>query len=42
MNENETPASKNDEAPKKSSRTMILIVVGVALGLVLLVALNMK
>jgi hypothetical protein len=42
MNEGETPVPAHDPAPKKSDRTMLFVALAMALGLVALIALNMK
>lgn len=42
MNEGETPVPAHDPTPKKSDRTLLFVSIAMALGLVALIALNMK
>ncbi len=42
MSENESLQSEATNTPKKGSHTMLLVVIGMLLGLVALVALNMN
>jgi hypothetical protein len=42
MNEGETPVPAHDPAPRKSDRKALFVAIAMVLGLVVLVALNMK
>jgi hypothetical protein len=42
MDEAETPVAAHDPPPKKSDRTLLFVLLTMALGLVALIALNMK